>query len=289
MKNLKSYIIILLAAVILNACTSAGGEFGGSEYMPDMVHSIAYEANVMNPYKYNTWDEESTIPLKDLSKVNTPVSGTIPRGYAGVSFAENGAAQDAMMAHLNGMTNANEIAVPINGETPYYYQDTQEGRDSATATIIDNPFPITEDGLKVGKELYTIYCGICHGDKGDGLGYLVDDAVNKNVKYPAAPKNFTTDEYMTASNGRFYHAIVYGLNVMGGYTDKLSYEERWQVIHYIRTLQAKKAGAVYNADENTFDASFGTPVSHVVVAGHASDEMPQEEEAEQPVTDPTHH
>ena len=31
---------------------------------------------------------------------------------------------------------------------------------------------------------------------------------------------------------------MYGKNVMGGYSDKLSYEERWQVIHYIHSLIA---------------------------------------------------
>jgi hypothetical protein len=48
---------------------------------------------------------------------------------------------------------------------------------------------------------------------------------------------------------------------MGGYSDKVSYEERWQVIHYIRSLQAKEAGATYNEEENTFNATFGVPAA----------------------------
>lgn len=38
---------------------------------------------------------------------------------------------------------------------------------------------------------------------------------------------------------------MYGKNVMGGYSDKLSYQERWEVIHYIRSLQAKVRGVTY--------------------------------------------
>jgi hypothetical protein len=42
---------------------------------------------------------------------------------------------------------------------------------------------------------------------------------------------------------------------MGGYADKLSYEERWQVIHYIRSLQAKEAQLQYSEIQNTFNNS----------------------------------
>ncbi|MCI1267457.1 MAG: cytochrome c, partial [Saprospiraceae bacterium] len=54
---------------------------------------------------------------------------------------------------------------------------------------------------------------------------------------------------------RFYHAIMYGRNVMSGYTSKLSYQERWNVIHYIRSLQAKSKNLVYSEKENTFSGS----------------------------------
>jgi hypothetical protein len=52
---------------------------------------------------------------------------------------------------------------------------------------------------------------------------------------------------------------MHGKNVMGGYADKLSYEERWNVIHYIRVLQAKETGTEYSESANTLNASFGVP------------------------------
>ena len=116
-----------------------------------------------------------------------------------------------------------------------------------------------------GENLYNVYCGICHGAKGDGAGYLVREASAGDAGgvYPAAPANFLTDEFVGASNGRYYHAIMYGKNVMGGYTDKLSYEERWQVIHWIRSLQASEKKLVYSAKANTLNPQFGNPVSGV--------------------------
>ncbi|MCB0635794.1 MAG: cytochrome c [Lewinella sp.] len=257
MKDIKLLLLAIVAIMVINACSPPDGNFPGSEYMPDMGHSIAVEANIYDNYYYNTWDEESTIPLRDLVRdPGKPVAGTVPRGYAGVQYH----GMEAMDVVL-GNDGPDAIRITPNGYVPYYYPDSDSARLVATAEIIDNPYPITATGLAHGKELYTIYCGICHGDKANGLGYLYDSEENSNAKYLAAPANLVSEEFSAASNGRFYHAIMYGKNVMGSYADKLSYEERWQVIHYIRGLQAKENGFAYNEDENTFNASFGTPAA----------------------------
>ncbi|MCO6489352.1 MAG: cytochrome c [Phaeodactylibacter sp.] len=263
MKNWKHIFLAIAAAIILYSCSPADKNFPGSEYMPDMGHSIAQEANAFNYYHYNTWDSASTIRLKELAYPGLPVEGTVPRGYAGVYFAaDKGEAARDVVGRLRGSGDINTIAVPVNGHVPYYYSDTEEERIRATNEIIANPFPITAAGLERGKELYTIFCGICHGEKGDGLGYLVSDA-NPNVKYPAAPANFLLDAFVESSNGRYYHSIMYGRNVMGSYKDKISYEERWQVIHYIRSLQAKDKKLEYSEQANTLNPAFGVPGSQV--------------------------
>lgn len=275
MKHIRAFLFVLLATVLLHACSPAGGEHPGSEYMPDMGHSLAYEANVYSYYYYNTWDQVSTFKLKDLTRAGEPVAGTVPRGYAGVYFANNAQDREAVMETLNGEGSLNAISVPVNGSVPYYYEDTEEERQRATAEIIENPFPITADGLARGKELYGYFCEICHGEKGNGLGYLISED-NPNAVYPAVPANLISEEFTNASNGRFYHALIYGKNVMGGYADKISYEERWQVIHYIRSLQAKEAKLEYSPTANTLNAAFGTPgdmAGSVLAEGPATDDM----------------
>ena len=264
MKNLKKSFSIVALAFFLYACSPADGNYTGSEYMPDMAHSIAVEANVYTNYGLNTWDEESVLDLKTLSNPGEPVKGTVPRGYAGVYFAQEDEYQkEEMMQRLRGELAPNEIAVPVNGSVPYYYEDTDEDRLRATAEIIGNPFPITADGLERGEELYNIFCGICHGETGNGLGYLANPDDNPDSKYLAVPANLLSDTFLLASNGRLYHAIMYGKNVMGAYDDKLSYEERWQVIHYIRSLQAKEKKLAYNAEENTLNPNFATPLKEL--------------------------
>ncbi len=218
--------------------------------MPDMAHSTAMEANVYTYYYWNTWDEESMVKLKDISMPRDPVAGTIARGYSGVHYAPTTTARNAVLSNLSGEGAIQAISVPINGSVPYYYGNTEEERTRAMAEIIYNPYPISDAEMAKAKDLYNIYCGICHGEKGDGNGYLVRE---DGGVYPAAPANFLSDEFIAASNGRFYHSIMYGKNVMGSYADKLSYEERWHVIHYIRSLQAKEKKLVYNEKENTLN------------------------------------
>lgn len=260
--TIKNVLFALIAAAVLYSCSPAKGDRTGREYMPDMAHSIAYEVQSYGAYYYNTWDSASTFARKDLSVPRLPVAGTMPRGYTGV-FLAGEQQHDAVIAALRGGNAINAIAVPLNGHVPYYYQDTEDERIRASNEIRTNPFPITEKGLAQGKELYNIYCGVCHGEKGDGAGYLVRDPdpakADPGGKYPAAPANFLLDTFLVSSNGRFYHSIMYGKNVMGSYKDKLNFEERWQVIHYIRSLQAASKNLKYDESANELNPAFGTP------------------------------
>ncbi len=248
----NNYLIIAVVCffLALSSCTPAENEYPGTEYMPDMGHSIAYEANHYDYYYYNTWGTEGE--YYKMAQPRKPVNGTIARGFAGVVNTKSPAEKSTAMNKLSGQYNYNAISIPVNGNVPYYYEDSDDGRNLATAELIDNPYPITDAGLERGKELYDIFCGICHGKKGDGNGYLVAEE-NANAVYPAQPAILINDEFTAASNGRLYHAIMYGKNVMGGYADKISYEERWQVVHYIRSLQAKDRKLVYAEEGNSLN------------------------------------
>lgn len=250
--NIKNiYLAILIAVVlIVVSCSQPGVNSAGSEYMPDMGHSIAYEANYYDYYRFNTWGTEDE--YYKMAGPRKPVNGTIARGYAGIAGNASPQKMHDVMKMMSGVSSPNAISVPPNGAVPYYFGDTDAERERAIAELITNPFPITAKGLAKGKELYVINCAICHGEKGDGNGWLVDEA-NLNAKYPAQPRNFLDDEWTAKSNGAYYHSIMYGKGVMGSYADKLSYEERWQVIHYVRSLQAKDDKLKYSETENTLN------------------------------------
>jgi mono/diheme cytochrome c family protein len=254
--NNKYYIgafIAIMSSCIFVACSPAKGDSPGHEYMPDMGHSVAYEANRIDEYSLHTWNDQSVRTVTQLwGTPRKPVKGSIARGYVGLSAHTDNV---DYAAQIHGMGKG--VSTPVNGSVPYYYADTEEERTRANKEIVGNPYPITKIRLEKGKELWKVYCGICHGDKCGGNGYLV----REDGKYPAQPANLLLDTFANGNNGRLYHAIMYGKNVMGNYADKLSYEERWNVIHYIRSCQAEEKKVLYNETQNTLKLIVGIPDS----------------------------
>lgn len=87
----------------------------------------------------------------------------------------------------------------------------------------------------IGQEKYKIYCGICHGDKGDGQGKLVEVA-GKALVNP--PPSLIQDKYKSYSDGKIYYVITYGWGLMGKYSTQIPDEkERWAIANYVKQLQ----------------------------------------------------
>ena len=247
---------ILACVAFVVACSPAKGDRTGHEYMPDMTHTTGYEANLYDYYYYNRWGTEAE--YKKFASPRTSVHGTVARGQIAVANATDGVARMDAMAAFSGIAGGSMAMTP-NGSVPYYYA-RYRGRtyQEQPGKLPRNPFPITEAGLAHGKELYVIYCGICHGEKGDGLGYLVAKKILLRGLLQVYIRLLLQTLCWTPLSihhvGRFYHGIMYGKNVMGSYADKLSYQERWEVIHYIRSLQAQAKKAEYSAKANTFNS-----------------------------------
>ena len=85
-------------------------------------------------------------------------------------------------------------------------------------------------------------CAICHGEKGDGQGYLVQ--INK---FPPPP-SYLSEPLLSLAEGKRYHTLMYGKNMMGSYASQLNHRERWLVLSYVKSLQdASKPAAASSA------------------------------------------
>lgn len=114
------------------------------------------------------------------------------------------------------------------GHVVYDYPNTEAGYQLAKDSL-RSPIKFTDKNLAKGKELYTIFCAICHGDKGDGQGTLAT-----NEKFLGIP-NYKDREI---TEGSSYHVIMYGRNMMGSHASQLTNTERWQVVQYVESLRA---------------------------------------------------
>ena len=159
----------------------------------DTRPNYQFMPNMYAPVGYETYGEYDIFPGEQSAML--PAEGTIARGY---SLFEYG--------------NSNEEFLRAKTE-------------------LMNPLDSTQVDLARGKELYDIYCGICHGNKGDGQGNLV-----KREKILGIPSY--ADVGRAINEGSTYHTIYYGKNAMGSYANQLNEEERWQVVAYVLKLKS---------------------------------------------------
>jgi mono/diheme cytochrome c family protein len=155
----------------------------GFEYMPDMAHSLPYDAFARNPV------------TRDGKTLQTPVAGTVPRGFL-----------------------------------PFHYRRTPEDATRAGQELRD-PTPVTPQRLARGRILYETFCLVCHGPTGQGDGPLVPRIPN--------PPSYSSLRVRAFAPGQIYHVITLGAGRMPSYASQVSPEERWLIVRYVQTLQAR--------------------------------------------------
>ena len=84
---------------------------------------------------------------------------------------------------------------------------------------------------QAGKILFEKHCANCHGEKGAGDG---PDTRFLMVR----PANFHSLESRSKTDEELMNVITYGaaFSPMHGWTDRLTENERWDVLRYIRLL-----------------------------------------------------
>lgn len=151
-------------------------------------------------YYSEPYDAFTASPLfKDSLTMQTPVMGTIARGHM-----------------------------------PAYPYKPKSADDQKRAGLeLANPVPVSSDILAQGKEQYQIFCAMCHGDRGDGKGFLFT-----SKRFPAQPTSLIGDLVKAKPDGEIYHVITLGTlsGLMGAHGSQISPENRWKIIHYVREL-----------------------------------------------------
>jgi mono/diheme cytochrome c family protein len=99
------------------------------------------------------------------------------------------------------------------------------------------PYVIDSKVLELGRVKFQIYCAVCHGQAADGNGIMkVRSAIEGDVAINTIA-NLQSAPYRAYPQGQIFDVITNGKNTMMPYGDKLSPEERWAVVAYLRALQ----------------------------------------------------
>ena len=153
----------------------------------------AYFPDMSYSHAFETYG--SSPNFSDSVVMLTPVDGTVPRGMI-----------------------------------PYQYEKTFDDQQRAGQELV-NPFEANKENLTRGKERYTIYCTMCHGDKGKSDGHLV-----KEKLFPAQPIALIGDYVKNKPDGELYHVITMGSisGLMGAHGSQISQDDRWKIILYVK-------------------------------------------------------
>jgi mono/diheme cytochrome c family protein len=118
------------------------------------------------------------------------------------------------------------------GRMPLHYGPGPEEARRAGRDLV-NPLPATDANLARGKAVFQTFCAVCHGAGGLGDGPLVP-------RFPAPP-SLIADRARKMPDGQMFHILTHGQGLMAGYAAQVGRNDRWRVIHYIRSLQAPPA------------------------------------------------
>ena len=145
--------------------------------------------------------DQPTASFKDGKAAQNPVDGTIPMGW-----------------------------------TKFHYENNLAGYEAASKELV-NPFANDTAALTEGKNLYTNFCTQCHGMQGKG-----DGAIVVSGKFPPPPAYATGISsrgggMKDLTDGKIFHTITYGVNLMGSHAAQLSPAERWKIVLYVHELQ----------------------------------------------------
>ncbi len=116
---------------------------------------------------------------------------------------------------------------PPAGEADAVWEAPEEAR------AVENPIAVSPEAEEEGSGLYRRYCRRCHGDigKGDGMATAF-------IQPP--PKDITTAEAQDRmSDGEIFYKITEGKKPMPAMGERLSEDERWKIVLFVRTLRAE--------------------------------------------------
>ena len=165
-------------------------------------------------------------------------------------------------ADFDGWSDGRSMRLPVadqNGKQLVVSRDwkpaSMPNRDAKGDFVKQNPLPLTHtftvlgrqvSTIERGRDRYDIHCAICHGYSGQGgsgpaghglVGRRWNGAVVPNFHFQEGANK--DNRVATMSDGEVFEAISTGNGkTMPAYGARLSVEDRWAIVHYVRALQS---------------------------------------------------
>ena len=107
-------------------------------------------------------------------------------------------------------------------------------KPSVDVSGVTEPWLETEDMVIHGKKVYTQTCALCHG-----AGGLGDGVAGKSL--PVLPRDFIEGKWKSAGTRKaLYEVVAQGQGASMASFAHLPKNDRWAVVHYIRSITKNK-------------------------------------------------
>ena len=96
-----------------------------------------------------------------------------------------------------------------------------------------NLIEYNDESIVLGKDIYNIYCKVCHGESAAGDGHLFTSGL-----FPAKPTSLIDSYVQNKPDGEIYFVITAGSisGLMAPHGTQITPDQRWMIINYLRSL-----------------------------------------------------
>ncbi len=103
------------------------------------------------------------------------------------------------------------------------------------ADEMTNPLPYNRISVELGQKGYDYYCVMCHGPNADGIGTV-------GQSFSPLPTNLKDPDVQDQPDGELFYTISFGMDRMPPLAYTVTEEDRWAIIHYLRSLVKDSEG-----------------------------------------------
>ncbi|SHM58016.1 Cytochrome C oxidase, cbb3-type, subunit III [Cyclobacterium lianum] len=202
MKRVVSIYSVAVGSIMLGLVScKADGDYPGTEYAPQMYHSVPYEPLTQ------IRDEEEGMWLSNREDEKGEFYNSNPHNPNGMNMRE---------------PVANTVPRNEDGMLPYRLRVA----DLEGAALVENPIELNDQVLAEGQQLYIQYCSACHGAGGEGDG--------KVGEVIGGVANLKGGAYLGLPDGHIFHVITHGKGRMGAHGSQIPADRRWKIVHYVK-------------------------------------------------------
>jgi mono/diheme cytochrome c family protein len=181
--------------------------------------NIALFALLLGLIAYNRW------AAADASRPNFELLPQMAHGARYNTYSANPNFADGKTLQ------APVVGTIARGEMPLHFGPGANEAARAARELVSPVNAADTQAHARGEHVFQNFCRPCHGADAAGMGSVTQRGV-------PPPPSLLAAHARDMKDGQMFHVLTFGQNNMAAYASQLSTDDRWNVIAYVRALQA---------------------------------------------------